>query len=240
MSIIIPAILPVSHEDLEEKLATLVGLVDSVQIDMVDGRFVVPSSWPYKDDIADPSKEHDGIENLPHLGELHFEMDLMVEDPEHIAGEWVTAGAERVVIHVESNNYIDRAIRTLESEYGHTKDFAPNLLAVGIGINIQTDVALIEPYLDTVDYVQFMGIANIGRQGEPFDRTVLRKIAAFKRKYPKMPIQVDGGVSLITAPALLSVGVDRLIVGSALWKAPNIREALQQFNDVVQEYGLYT
>ncbi|MDR3546797.1 MAG: hypothetical protein P4M11_00740 [Candidatus Pacebacteria bacterium] len=237
MSIIVPAILPVSHEDLEEKLSALIGLVDSVQIDIVDGRFVVPPSWPYKD--AEKGSPFSSDEMLPYYGRLRFEMDLMVADPEQVAGEWVSAGAERIIIHAESTNYLNRTLRQLEVEYGHSKDFAPDLLSVGIALNVQTDLALIEPYLDHVDYVQFMGIATIGKQGEPFDRGVLRKISAFKRKHPKMPIQVDGGVSLVTAPALLSVGVDRLIVGSALWHAPDLREALQQFNDLVQEYGLY-
>jgi ribulose-phosphate 3-epimerase len=238
MSVIIPAILPVSHEDLEEKLAILAGLVDVVQIDIVDGRFVVPPSWPYKEGSnAHAVFLEDDI--LPHLGQLHFEMDLMVADPEAVAGAWITAGAERVVLHAESTNYLDRAIRHIGVEYGHSKDFSADLLSIGIALNTQTELALIEPYLDHVDYVQFMGIATIGRQGEPFDASVLRKIATFKRKYPKIPVQVDGGVSLATAPALLSAGVERLIVGSALWRAPDVREALNEFNDLAQEYGLY-
>ena len=240
MSVIVPAILPVSHEDLEQKLDTLVGLTDSVQVDIVDGKFVVPPSWPYKNaSEPKPFPGASGNETFSHLGQLHFEIDMMVADPEGAAGAWITAGADRVVLHVESTSYLDRAIKHIAAEYGHAKDFTPNLLSIGVALNIQTDLALIEPYLEHVDYVQFMGIANIGRQGESFDKTVLRKIGAFKRKHPKMPIQVDGGVSLVTAPSLLSVGVDRLIVGSALWNAPNIREELHKFDELVQEYGLY-
>jgi ribulose-phosphate 3-epimerase len=240
MSAIVPAILPVSHEDLERKLATLVGLADSVQVDIVDGRFVVPPSWPYKDMAVNPKAPLGAGEMLPYLGQLHFEMDMMVTNPEEAAGVWIAAGAERVVIHVESSKYLDRVIRHLAMDYGHSKDFAPNLLSVGIALNIQTDLELIEPYLEHVEYVQFMGIATIGKQGEPFDKEVLQKIAAFKDIHPNMAIQVDGGVSLETAPALLSIGVERLIVGSALWGALDIREAFQKFNDISREYGLYT
>jgi pentose-5-phosphate-3-epimerase len=49
MSVIVPAILPTSRDDLDEKLLRLHGLVDAVQVDVVDGRFVTPASWPYKD-----------------------------------------------------------------------------------------------------------------------------------------------------------------------------------------------
>ena len=241
MSVIVPAILPVSHEDLEQKLDALVGLTDSVQVDIVDGRFVVPPSWPYKNsDEPTPFPTSAGNETFSHLGQLHFEMDMMVADPEGAAGAWITAGAERVVLHVESTNYLDRAIRHIGVVYGHSKDFAPDLLSVGIAINIQTDLALIEQYLEHVDFVQFMGIANIGRQGEPFDKSVLKKISTFKRKHPKMQIQVDGGVSLVTAPSLLTLGVNRLIVGSDIWHASSPREELHKLNELVQEYGLYT
>jgi ribulose-phosphate 3-epimerase len=166
-------------------------------------------------------------------------MDLMVSDPEEITGIWIAAGAQRLVLHVESTNYLPRAITDLEVKYGHAKDFAPTLLSFGLGINVQSDLALLDPFLDKADFVQFMGIATIGKQGEPFDTDVIRKIHAFKRKHPHTQIQVDGGVSLQTAPQLLTAGVDRLIVGSALWKSSDLRNELRLFDELVQEYGTY-
>jgi ribulose-phosphate 3-epimerase len=236
MSVIVPAILPSSRADLEDKLAALLGLASSVQIDMIDGKFLKTATWPYlsrEDRFADD-------EMFPYLDQLHYEMDLMVTSPEEVAGTWIAAGAERVTLHVESTNYLSKTVRDLEIRYGHSKGFAPDLISLGLAININSDSALLEPYLDHADYVQFMGIATIGKQGEPFDKKVLRKIAAFKRRYPQMTIQVDGGVSLITAPELLTAGVDRLIVGSALWRAPNLAAELDKFHQLVQEYGIYS
>jgi ribulose-phosphate 3-epimerase len=236
MQVIIPAILPTSQEDLEEKLRILHGQVKMVQIDAVDGRFISPASWPY----IPGTPEFPADYSLPFLGDMHFEIDLMVTNPEEVSGTWINAGAERIVIHAESTIFLEKAIKDLEVRYGHAKDFAPDLLSLGLAINIGSDLSLIEPFLDHADYVQFMGISIIGKQGEPFDSRVLRKIAAFKKKYPQMTVQVDGGVSLVTAPALLTAGIDRLIVGSALWKAPNIPEELEKFNQLVQEYGIYS
>jgi len=237
MSVIVPAILPKSRADLEEKLMALVGVASSVQIDAIDGKFASPGSWPYfpaDTSFGTPEKE------LPYLDRLHCEADLMVVDPEKATGAWIAAGVERVTIHVESTNYLSKVISDFQVNYGHAKDFAPNLLSLGLAINIGSDIALLEPYLEHADYVQFMGIGIIGRQGQPFDKRVLRKISAFRNKYPQITIQVDGGVSLITAPDLLTAGVDRLIVGSALWRAPNLKEEIGKFNDLVQEYGLYS
>jgi ribulose-phosphate 3-epimerase len=236
MNVVIPAILPKSREDLEQKLAALVGLASSVQIDVVDGRFVSPAAWPYAG-VGDAFSHDD---TLPNLDRINYEVDLMVTDPEVVAGTWIELGAGRVTIHAESTNYLSKAITDLQVSYGHAKGFAPDLLSLGLAINIGSELSLIEPYLESIDYVQFMGIGIIGKQAEPFDTRVLRKIAAFRNKYPQMTIQVDGGVSLVTAPALLTAGVDRLIVGSALWRAPNLAEELDKFNQLAQEYGIYS
>jgi ribulose-phosphate 3-epimerase len=231
---IIPAILPKSREDLEKKISLLADLVTVVQIDSVDGRFVNPPTWPYIHEAKTQQALKDDIGTLPHQGDIKFEMDLMVENPEAITGVWINAGASRVVIHAESTTSLEKIIKSLEFEYGHTKDFTPGLLSIGIALNIGTELSLIEPYLEYVDYVQFMGIAIIGKQAQPFDKRVLRKISAFKLKYPDIPIQVDGGVSLDTA------GVERLIVGSALWNAPDLKEELVKFNELVEMYGIYS
>lgn len=237
MGVIVPAILPTSRDDLSEKLLRLKGLVDDVQVDVVDGRFVTPATWPYKDAhgvVREPSGD-----TLPMLGQLSFEIDLMVEEPEKAIRHWIDAGATRIVIHAETTRMLPKLMHDLASTYGHDKDFTPELLSFGLAINVSTELALIEPFLHQCDFVQFMGIAKIGKQGEPFDKSVLPKISAFRKKYPAMPLQVDGGVSLETAPGLLQAGVSRLVVGSDLWKAPDLAAELKRLQGLVHTYGLY-
>jgi ribulose-phosphate 3-epimerase len=163
----------------------------------------------------------------------------MVEEPENVIRHWIDAGATRVIIHAETTRMLPKLMNELASTYGHDKDFTPELLSFGLAINVSTELALIEPFLHQCDFVQFMGIAKIGKQGEPFDKAVLPKIAAFRKKYPAMPLQVDGGVSLETAPGLLQAGVTRLVVGSDLWKAPDLAAELKKLQGLVQTYGLY-
>ena len=240
MGVIVPAILPASREDLEGKLALLEGLVDTVQIDLVDGKFAKPATWPYinKSDLFE-ARLQEG-EALPYLGSFRFELDLMVSNPEQVTGLWIAAGAQRIVVHAESTRFLDQIINELEVKYGHAKGFAPGLLSLGLSISNDSNIALIEPYIDKIDFVQFMGIATIGRQGEPFDARVLEKIKAFRRTYPNTVVQVDGAVSLETAAKLLSAGVDRLVVGSALWKGGSVKEELQKFEALLHEYGVYS
>ena len=235
MGAIIPAILPTSRDDLESKLARLDGLVHAVQVDIVDGRYASPASWPYTEHDAAGTAE----DFLPYLGHFHFEFDLMVENPGLVAGGWIDHGVNRITLHADRTRDLATVLEKLKVTYGHDKGFAPDLLSLGLAIGIETELALIEPYLDRVDYVQFMGIRTIGRQGEPFDTRIVRKIAAFRQKHADIPIQVDGGVNLSTAPMLLDAGVSRLIIGSGIWKAPDLAEALAKYHELAEEYGIH-
>lgn len=240
MSIIVPAILPTSFQDLEEKLAQLHGLVDSVQIDSVDGRFASPASWPYTaEGLKELRSVSDHGEQLSQGSVFKLEIDLMVDDPGSVAGEWLSAGASRLVIHTDGLHSLDKVLTDLEHVYGHDKEMSSGLLEIGIGVSPRSDVALVEQYLSRIDFVQFMGIDAIGRQGQPFDSLVLQKIRTFRKRHPDVPVQVDGGVSKRTAPALLSAGVSRLVVGSALWKSPDLAREIKELGDMAAEYGIY-
>lgn len=239
MDIVVPTILTASREDLEAKLLRLTGLVSAVQIDVVDGRFAKPATWPYAQRI---DEEHLTKETgwLHDFGAFQYEIDLMVEHPEETVGLWIAAGASRIVVHIESVQNLPHLIDELKRKYGYEKGFAPDLLSFGLALNIDTDTSTIEPYLALVDYVQFMGIQTIGKQGQPFDARVLRKIETFHKTHPEILTQIDGGASLKTAPALLDAGIDRLIVGSDLWEETDLASELDRFAAIAEEHGRYS
>jgi ribulose-phosphate 3-epimerase len=238
MSLIVPAILPKSRADLEGKLMLMEGLAPEVQVDTVDGRFAHPETWPYLHSAwHEDAFYEEGC--LPHLASFSFEADLMVEDAAPAAGKWIDAGATRIVFHATSSPHVLDDIKKVQVRYGHEKSFAPGLLTFGLALTSASDLALLPPFLPYIDFVQFMGIAKVGRQGEPFDRKVLEKIRQCRRLYPKLAIQVDGGVSLESAPALIALGVSRLVVGSALWKALDPRAAYSQLAELRTQYGRY-
>lgn len=240
MGIIVPAVIPQSKKDLEEKLAQLAGLCEEVQIDIVDGIYAGPPSWPYvRDAKEEPGRMLANGEMLPYAGSFRFEIDLMSRDPESIAGTLIELGATRLTVHAESTPYLTRFLAQTRARYGHEKEFASGLLSLGIAIGAETDLALVEPFLDRIDYVQFMGIRTIGHQGEPFSASVLPRIAAFRKRHPGIEITVDGGVNAGNAAALLAAGVSRLVVGSAIWKAPDPAKALRDLTALTQVHGLY-
>jgi ribulose-phosphate 3-epimerase len=237
MAALIPAILPGTRAELDAKLLHLHGVTRDVQIDIVDGQFASPATWPYRVDGSGTKPE---VGPLAEVGSFKYEVDLMVRNPERIIGSWIEAGASRITVHAQSTSRLGDVIKEFEVTYGHDKGFMPNLLSLGLAVSIETDTALIEPYLDHCDYVQFMGIASIGKQGQKFDPRVLPKISAFHRAYPDMLIQVDGGVSVETAPKLLEAGASSLVIGSTLWGAPDVATRFAELRELTQQYGLYT
>ncbi len=239
MSLVVPAVLPFSREDLKEKLALFARLppVKRIQIDVVDGRFAGPASWPYTapDEFADMVKRG---EMLPRLDCLEYEIDLMCLDSEDAAASWLALGATRLTFHAETATDLPRFLASVRERYGGGDGFASGLISFGLALNIASDLALLEPCLGEVEYVQFMGIARIGRQGQPFDRRVFEKVRMFRSRHPEIPMQVDGGVSLPSARQLVALGVTNLVVGSSILKASNSAAALAALENIHGSYGV--
>lgn len=234
MSFIVPAVLPSSRADLEKTLALFVQFpsISRIQIDVVDGRFATPASWPYsaKEEFSHMIEKG---EMLPYLAEhIEYEIDLMCLDALPVARSWLMLGASRLTFHAESMIAIGRELGMVHTHFG--KD----VVTLGLALNIESNLSLIEPFLDHIAYLQFMGIANIGRQGQSFDRRVLEKIKIFHHTYPHIPLQVDGGVSLETAKELLALGVTDLVVGSALIRASDPFAEVVKFESLITPYGV--
>lgn len=223
MAEIIPALMPKTYEDIERYAEKLNGLVSVIQLDIMDGVFVPEKTWPYAEYENSPEAV------LPSGGGVAFEMDLMVARPEPELSAWSAAGAARVIAHIESigsaNDFAAEAKRARERASG-------KILEVGIALNIETPVEKLAPLMDDIDFVQCMGIAKIGYQGQPFDKRVLHKIKDLRERYPGIIITVDGGVNLETAPDLIRAGADRLVSGSAILRSENIREIIASFQSL--------
>lgn len=239
MSIIVPAILPASKEDLVEKLSKVCGLVDEVQVDIVDGKYASPPTWPYTTGPSELARMLATADMIPNSGQCRIEIDLMVENPESTAGAWIELGASRITVHAPTARNLPRLLENFKTVYGHDKGFDTGLLSIGVALTPGTDPEILTPYLKEIDYVQFMGIRRVGRQGEPFDTSVLRAIELFRKRHPEIPVQVDGGVSMQVAPRLLELGVSRLVIGSALWKAPDLNKALAELKELTERHGIY-
>ncbi|HEX4799353.1 MAG TPA: hypothetical protein VFV22_02340 [Candidatus Paceibacterota bacterium] len=212
MITIAPAIIPQSEVHLKKSLDSVSACARSLQIDIVDGRFVSAVSWPYLGDcvIADIQ---------PLIAPYEVEFDLMIEHPEDVCEAYVNIGASRIVVHLESVSDIERIVAIKK-----IRDFK-----LGISVNNDTDIAQLMKYRPYADYIQCMGIAHIGSQGNPFDERVISRVVFLREMYPELEISVDGSVTMDTLPRLIEAGATRFAVGSAIFSADNPCEIYQKF-----------
>lgn len=194
---IVPALIPTSENDAKEILTRL-QFSPEVHLDVVDGKFTPHASWPY-----DPEGQ---IVAIRHLSDTYtLEVDLMVQEPLTAAVDWIAAGADMLVFHCETIS--------LENFKKFTKF---THVSVGISCHGNTPIETVLEYAEYADYVQLMGIKEIGAQGQPFNREVLDAIQQIKDAYPEKLVSVDGSVNVDTIEAVAKAGADRLIVGSAI------------------------
>jgi len=209
-SLIIPAIIPSTLSDLRQLVSRLAGLPE-IHLDVVDGIFVPFISWPYNNqELPRVAKES--------LDVFSLEVDLMVNKPLSAAHNWIEAGADQLVFHVETISLAS------------FKDFTDNTnMTIGISSNNDTDFNILKEYLPYADYVQVMGIGAIGTQGQPFDVRSLNRIAMIRENFPNLAISIDGSVNAETLPKLVSLKLNRYIIGSAIIKQDDQILAYKKF-----------
>jgi len=228
---IIPAILPKNYEDLKNKIALVRGIVSVVQIDICDGIFVPSKSWPFTTGGFDDDNFFKIIneqEGMPFWEDIDFEFDLMVSDAVENFDIYTKLGPKRIIFHLEAVGDLNEFKDFIEGMDVYIRD----AIEIGVAIDIKTPVEKIFPLVNHIDFVQTMGIDEIGFQGQEFDEKVLEHIKALKEKYPDLIISVDGGVNFDTAQELANVGATRLIAGSVIFKSEDIRQTLSELENL--------
>lgn len=231
MTDIIPAIMPDTYEDFLAKAKRVNGLVPIAQIDIMDGIFVKSKSWPYTEGGTKKEPHFTALsrqdEGMPFWETLDYEIDLMIARPEQHIDDWLPLGASRLIFHVEAIEDHDRFAKHDIFEVGARDVGGEKVVEVGLAINPATSLDVLLPYMGLIDFVQCMGIARIGYQGQAFDERVLSHINKLRTENPNIPISVDGGVNHETVLLLRHAGATRLVAGSAIFGARDVAEAIE-------------
>lgn len=203
---IIPAIIPKSLDDLREKLSFVRGVAPVVQIDITDGVFAGKKSWPLNDD-ATFQRMISETEGLPFWEDFIFEVDCMIAETEKHVKNFFRAGFSRAVFHFGAVDDMYKAL-SIAREYD---------VEAGIALLSSDDPETLKEYEGEFQFVQVMGIARIGFQGERYDERALHTIERVRELFPDIIISVDGGVSERTVTLFRDAGADRLVAGSAIF-----------------------
>ena len=216
---LVPSYPAESYEALAEVMTKLEGSASGMQIDMVDGQFVPAISWPFTEkDVASAVTKLERFKDS-----FVLEADCMCLDPLQYLDTFVRAGFKRIVIHMESTDAYSACIAH-KQEHGYMLGFA---------ITNDTPLQVVDAYIDDVDFIQVMGIKEVGKQGEPFDERTLSTVTRLRSRYPHLEIAVDGAVNTVTLPLLKRAGATRFAPGSAIVHAPDVVDAYEQLSSML-------
>lgn len=174
-----------------------------LHLDVMDGVFVpnISFGFPVLEAVASKCKK---------ALDVHF----MIVHPEQYIRQTAKLGAMMMNVHYEACTHLHRTIQEIHDAG----------MKAGVTLNPSTPVSVLEDIIADVDMVLLMSV-NPGFGGQKFIENTIAKVKRLKKLInesgSKALIEVDGGVQAETAPRLVAAGVDVLVSGSYVFKAPD-------------------
>lgn len=182
---------------------------DYIHIDAMDGKFVPNIT-------IGPLV----VEAIKHYSAVPLDVHLMIESPSRYIEAFAQAGADIITIHAEAEVHLERAVKQIKA-CGKK---------AGVSLVPTTHPSILEYLIHELDIVLIMTV-NPGFGGQEFLESQFQKIShvrqMIQRYSSKAKIEIDGGVNAQNAWHAQNAGVDILVAGSFVFKAENIRDAIE-------------
>jgi ribulose-phosphate 3-epimerase len=177
---------------------------DWVHVDVMDGHFVP--------NITFGPQMVKAIR--PHVRTV-MDVHLMIAPVDPYIAAFAEAGADILTAHAEAGPHLHR---TLQAVRAHG-------CKAGVALNPGTPAEAAAHVLDDIDLVCVMTV-NPGFGGQSFIRTMIEKVRTLRAMIGDRPIhiEIDGGVTPETAPAVVAAGADVLVAGSAAFKGGSVAD----------------
>lgn len=177
-----------------DKKTTLKKIVESkadyLHVDLMDGKYVDNKNFTINEVLNDLKSIY-----------LPLDIHLMVNNPDKYLEKLGTLNAEFITFHPSTSKNPNKTIEKIKS-LG---------INVGIAINPNEDIHLIDEYLDKIDLVLIMSVYP-GKGGQEFIPEVIEKLDYLKDK--NIIVAIDGGINNETIKLIEDKKIDIIVSGS--------------------------
>jgi ribulose-phosphate 3-epimerase len=179
-------------------------------VDVMDGHFVPNLTYglPF-------------IEALKKTSKIPLDVHIMISNPDQVAGDYVSAGADILVFHIEASTHPHRTIQKIKSSGAKA----------GIALNPGTPTSAVSQLIADADLFLVMTV-NPGFGGQKFIHGAVDKISELKAMVAKagrsgeVDIEVDGGVNHETVGKIRAAGATALVAGTYVYGAKDRAAAI--------------
>ena len=180
---------------------------DLIHVDLLDGIYAGVNNL----DIDELLKE---LNNTKKKLDIH----LMVKEPLEIIKKLINLNIWAITFHLDATSNPKEIIEYIKSHN----------IKVGIAINPDEDIHILDKYLDLIHYVLIMSVYP-GRGGQKFIPEVLTKIPYLYNK--NVLIGIDGGINEDTIKYLNNYQIDNIISGSFVCMSDEFNKQIDLLNN---------
>lgn len=214
---IAPSILSADFGKLNEEIEMInLSRAHWFHVDVMDGVFVPNISFGFP-----------VMKTLQAKATKPLDVHLMIVDPDRYTQAFADAGAHVLTVHAEACTHLHRSLSNIRNH---------NMKA-GVAINPHTPVESLREVLYLCDLVCVMSV-NPGFGGQSFIEHTYAKVKALKKMIVEAGtatlIEIDGGVSLSNAKALLDAGADVLVAGNTVFGSRNPSQTILDLSLIAQ------